>query len=145
MLHISPGEPNKPIATIPKRWKTSIVLSTLHKLYEKYSDGKRWKSSIDYPSLIEFAPKLTQSSINDDESMKTLHRFTHRSLYLHHIHTGLCNDVNTMEIPHRLHIAKNIDMKLKLLMQNKNTCKYNARECKRTEYIHAYIKVHIVM
>ena len=95
---------------------------------------KRWKSSIDYPSFTKFQQKLPQSPINNDELMKTLHRFTHRSLYQHRIHKGLCNDVNTMEIPHRLHIAPNTDMKLKLLMQNKYTCKSNARENNRTEY-----------
>ena len=80
----------------------------LTKVSEKYYDEKTIEISHRLPIVYRMQTKLPQSSINDGESMKTLHRFTHRRLHQRHTHTSLWNDVNAIEIFHRLHISSKL-------------------------------------
>ena len=72
---------------------------------------KRWKFTIDCPTLVEVKQKYPQHLINDDEPMNILHRFNHRRQYQHYSHARLCNDVITMGIFHRLHIYSKVHEK----------------------------------
>ena len=56
------------------------------------------------PIACRIQLKLPIFLFNDGESTNTLHRFIHRRLHQRHTHASPCNDVNTMEIFHRLHI-----------------------------------------
>ena len=63
------------------------------------------------PISCKIQIKILLSKLNDGESMKTLHRFTHHRPHQRHTHTRLFNDEITMEIFHRLHISSKLHEK----------------------------------
>ena len=60
------------------------------------------------PIACKFQLKRPIFQFNGGESINTLHRFIQRRMHQRHTNTSLCNDVNTMEIFHRLRISSKV-------------------------------------